>query len=128
MGREATISWGGPELVFRNDWQASLLMRLVATDTSITVRFYSSALGRRVETTTGEPYAWTAATTRELLDATLAPGARVVVQAPGAPGFTVDYTRRVHEHERLVRDERFSWRYDAHDGVVRVGVASRHQP
>ncbi len=128
MGREATISWGGPELVFRNDWEASLLIRLVATDTSITVRFYSSALGRRVETTTGEPYAWTAATTRERLDPSLAPGARILVQAPGASGFTVDYTRRVYEHERLVRDERFSWRYDAHDGVVRVGVASRHQP
>jgi vancomycin resistance protein YoaR len=47
MGREATVSWGGPELIFRNDKQASLLIKATATDTSITVRFYSSTLGRR---------------------------------------------------------------------------------
>lgn len=92
MGREATISWGGPELIFRNDWGAALLLKLEATDTSITVRFYSSALGRRVETTTGLPYRWT-----------------------GPSGFTVEYTRRVYEHDRLLRDERFQTRYDPQD-------------
>ena len=29
MGREATVSWGGPELIFRNDWPAAILMKLV---------------------------------------------------------------------------------------------------
>ncbi len=60
MGREATVSWGGPELVFRNDWPAAILVKVAATDSAITVRFYSRKLGRRVETTTGEPYAETA--------------------------------------------------------------------
>ena len=60
MGREATVSWGGPELIFRNDWPAAILMKLTATDSSITVRFYSRKLGRRVTTTTGEPYAYVA--------------------------------------------------------------------
>jgi hypothetical protein len=102
MGREATISWGGPELVFRNDWDAALLLRLEATDTSITVRFYSSSLGRRVETTTGMPYRWT-----------------------GPSGFTVDYTRRVYEHDRLLRDERFQTRYDPQDtGGARLPAAA----
>jgi len=122
MGREATISWGGPELVFRNDWNAAVLLKVVATDTSITVRFYSSELGRRVETTTGMPYKWMAPVTREVPDSTLAPGARVVVQEPGASGFTVDYTRKVFARDRLVRDERFTTRYDAKDGIVHVGV------
>jgi len=122
MGREATISWGGPELVFRNDWNAAVLLKVVVTDTSITVRFYSSELGRRVETTTGTPYKWTAPVTREVADSTLAPGTRVVVQEPGGSGFTVDYTRKVFAHDRLVRDERFTTRYDAKDGIVHVGV------
>ncbi len=56
MGREATVSWGGPELIFRNDWPAAILMKLDATDSGITVRFYSTKLGRRVTTTTGKPY------------------------------------------------------------------------
>jgi vancomycin resistance protein YoaR len=88
MGREATISWGGPELIFRNDWEAAVLMKLIATDTSITVRFYSSPLGRRIETTTGTPYAWI-----------------------GGTGFTVDYTRRVYAYGQLKRDEHFQTRY-----------------
>jgi vancomycin resistance protein YoaR len=122
MGREATISWGGPELIFRNDWNAAVLMKFEATDTSITVRFYSSELGRRVETTTGTPYRWAAPVTREVADSTLAPGARVVVQEPGASGFTVDYTRKVFAHDRLLRDERFTTRYQAKNGIVHVGV------
>jgi hypothetical protein len=89
MGREATISWGSPDLVFRNDWKAALLMKFDITDTSITVRFYSSSLGRRVETTTGTPYAWI-----------------------GGTGFSVDYTRRVYAEGRLLRDERFQTRYN----------------
>lgn len=57
-GREATISWGGPELVFRNDWNAPLRMRIQATDSSITVRFYSRQLGRRVTSTTDTPHSY----------------------------------------------------------------------
>ena len=64
MGREATVSWGGPELIFRNDWPAAILMKLDASDSGITVRFYSTKLGRRVTTTTGEPYDLTTPKTR----------------------------------------------------------------
>ena len=71
MGREATVSWGGPELVFRNDWPAPLRMRLRATTTSLTVRFYSARLGRQVETETS------------------------VSNRGASSGFTVEYTRRV---------------------------------
>jgi vancomycin resistance protein YoaR len=124
IGREATISWGGPELVFRNDWNAAVLMKLSATDTAITVRLYSSLLGRRVETTTGTPTRWIAPAMREVLDASLSPGSRVIVQQPGGRGFTVEYTRRVYRQQKLLRDEHFRTRYDAQDGIVRVGVAS----
>ena len=88
MGREATISWGGPELVFRNDWPAPLRMVLSTTHTSLTVRFLSARLGRRVETETSQPY-----------------------DRIGETGFTVEYTRRVYRFERLLRDERYRWRY-----------------
>ena len=88
MGREATVSWGGPELVFRNDWPAPLRMRLQATATSLTVRFYSARLGRRVETETR------------------------VSNRRASTGFTVEYTRRVFRYGRLLRDERYRWRYE----------------
>jgi vancomycin resistance protein YoaR len=124
-GREATISWGGPELVFRNDWPAALLVKVEATETSVTVRFFSSAAGRRVESTTGEPYAYVEPVVRTVVNPTLAPGTRTVVQDAGGPGFTIDYTRRVYDGERLRRDETFRWRYDARDAIVEVGPTAR---
>jgi vancomycin resistance protein YoaR len=87
LGREATVSWGGPELIFRNDWPAGVLIKLETTDTSITVRFFSSKLGRRVETETSAPY------------------------NTGEGTFDVRYTRRVYRGNRLTRNEVFVARY-----------------
>ena len=121
MGREATVSWGGPELIFRNDWPAAILMKLTATDSGITVRFYSRKLGRRVETTTSEPYAYVAPRTIRVSNSTLPPGTTSTVQSAGASGFTVQYTRKVFEGSELVKDERYTVRYDAQNAIVEVG-------
>jgi len=121
MGREATISWGGPELVFRNDWDAGILMKVEATETSIAVRFYSAPLQRRVETETGEPYDHRPPRTRIQKNDSLAPGERRVVQEAGAPGFSVDYTRTVWKGDEVRRDERFRVGYDPQDRFVEVG-------
>jgi vancomycin resistance protein YoaR len=37
-GREATVSWGSPDLVVRNDWEAALLLEVIAAPSSVTVR------------------------------------------------------------------------------------------
>jgi hypothetical protein len=44
-----------PELIWRNGWPATILVKASADADSITVQFSSSKLGRRVQTTTGEP-------------------------------------------------------------------------
>ena len=87
--------WGGPELIFRNDWPAAILMKLDASDSGITVRFYSTKLGRRVTTTTGEPYDLTTPKSVTVTNSALPPGSRQVVQEAGDGGFTIDYTRQV---------------------------------
>ena len=119
-GREATISWGGPELVFRNDWPAPLRMRLRATASSLTVLFYSARLGRRVETETLAPYGHVQPRTITVANGTLEAGAHVVVQEAGAAGFTVEYTRRVYRFGELIRDERFRTRYEPKNAIVEV--------
>lgn len=87
-GREATVSWGGPELIFENDWPAAVLLKATATDTGITVRLYSSPLGRRVTTSgSGNEVAGTA--------------------------FTSRYTRKVFQGSTLKRDETYTWTYKA---------------
>lgn len=121
MGREATVSWGGPELVFRNDWDAAILVKVSAADDGVTVQFYSSTLGRRVETETGTPRPGRPAKTVEVKKPSLPPGTRNVVQQKGAGSFSIAYTRKVYQGARLRRDERFTWSYSAEDAIVEVG-------
>lgn len=90
-GREATVSFGGPELIVRNDWPAAVLVSASATDTSITFRLYSSTLGRRVTTESGP------------------------AGAPGTP-FSISYTRKVFRGDELVRDETYRWSYTGAPG------------
>jgi len=128
MGREATVSWGGPELIFRNDWPAALLIKLTATDSSITVSMFSRKLGRRVTTTTGEPYAPIAPRTITVSNPTLPPGATSTVQDAGESGFTVQYTREVFRGEERIKDEHYTVRYDAQNAIVEIGPPRRARP
>jgi vancomycin resistance protein YoaR len=121
MGREATISWGGPELIFRNDWNATVGIDALATDSWVRVRLFTQRLGRRVETETERPYAYVAPQTIVIYNRSLAPGERRLRQSAGSFGFDVDYTRRVYADSTLRRRERFHVRYQPQNAVVEVG-------
>lgn len=121
QGREATVSLGGPELIFDNDWDAAVLISAIATDNAVTVRFFSTSLGRRVETETGPQTDIVAPEVRETVNPDLEPGERVVEQEMGGSGFTVTYTRTVYEGDTVRRDETFRWTYDPQDAYVEVG-------
>jgi vancomycin resistance protein YoaR len=122
MGREATISWGGPELIFDNSWAAPLRMRFLVRRTSLTVRFYSRMLGRRVESWTGRPNAFRPPSIRVVHNPGLPPGTRRVVQAAGPAGFTIEYGRRVYRFSRLLRRETWRVHYQPEDEIIEVGT------
>ena len=121
MGREATVSWRQPDLVFLNDWDAAILMSVRAGSNGITVSFYSSKLGRRVETETGQPTNRTEPKTIERPKPDLPPGTRNVVQSAGTGGFSISYTRKVYAGDRLKRDETYRWNYRPENAIVEVG-------
>ncbi len=125
MGREATVSWGGPELIWRNDWPAAILVKAYADSDSITVQLYSSKLGRRVETETGEPTQYTAPRTITVSNASLPAGSTRVVQSAGPSGFLISYTRKVYEGSKLRRNERYVWRYKPENAIVEVGPPAK---
>lgn len=54
MGIEATLSWPHPDIVFKNDTSAGLLVKTSFTDKSITVKLYGDVDGRRVTTRVSE--------------------------------------------------------------------------
>ena len=120
-GREATISWGGPELVVRNDWPAAALVKASAGSNEITVSIYSSRLGRRVETETGERRSFSEPTENVTTNPSLPPGTRQVVQSAGSGGFTVDYTRIVYRGSDVKRDESYTWRYSPQNAFIEEG-------
>ncbi|HXF56506.1 MAG TPA: VanW family protein [Actinomycetota bacterium] len=92
LGREATLSWGGPDLVFRNDTSTAILIRTEYTDDSITVRIFGDRHGRTVRAT--DP----------------------VIVGRGAYGYTVRVARIVERGGEVVRRETFItfYRYGTH--------------
>jgi vancomycin resistance protein YoaR len=48
MGHEATLSYPKPDLIFRNDTEAGMLIDTVYTNTTITVRIFGDNAGRKV--------------------------------------------------------------------------------
>ncbi len=128
MGREATISWGGPELIFRNDWPAAIYLRVRTTPTSVTVQMFSRTLGRRVTTETGAPTGQVEPKEVRRFDPSLEPGTQVVDQSQGGPGFSIAYTRKVWRGSTLRRDETWNWTYRPVDAYIRVGPDAPDAP
>jgi vancomycin resistance protein YoaR len=121
MGREATISWGGPELIFSNNWSAPIEIDAGATNTSVRFRLFSLPLGRRVVTRTGPAYSYVAPRTIFIQNPSLAPGTQRIRQSAGSPGFDVTYTRRVYVWSAVRSSESFHVRYQPQNAVVEVG-------
>jgi vancomycin resistance protein YoaR len=121
MGREATVSWGGPELIFRNDWRAPVRIEARAANTWVRFRLLSVPLGRRVVTTTRPPQSFVAPQTILTQNRNLPPGDQGLSQTAGSPGFDVTYTRRVFVWSRLRSSETFHVRYQPQNAIVEIG-------
>ena len=120
-GREATVSWGGPELIFENDWDAPIVILTHTDDSGITVKMLSNPLGRKVTSWMGKPYSYTKAKTVRVRDMSLAPGEAHVQQMQGEDGFHIKYGRSVFKDGKLISKEVWHWRYSPEDGVIMVG-------
>ena len=110
MGRDATVSWGGPDLVFTNDLDHAILVEADYTDETFTVTFYGTRQERRIEAETSEPTRFTKPKLQFAVDPT-APPKSVRRTDGGGPGFDVTVRRRVFEGEKLIREDEFFTRY-----------------
>jgi vancomycin resistance protein YoaR len=54
MAHEATLSWPKPDIVFKNDTSAGMLVKTSFTKTTITVKLYGDMGGRRVTSSVSE--------------------------------------------------------------------------
>lgn len=120
-GRDATVSWGGPDFKFTNDTAAWVLIATGYSSSSVTISLYGTDPGYEIEYTTGP---WTDIvpfTTAKVEDATLDEGIKVVEEG-GVSGRTIVVTRRVLRDGRLIREDTFRSKYNPKQEIVRVGT------
>lgn len=121
MGRDATVSWGGPDIRFQNDTAHWVLIHTSVTPNSITVELWGTDVGRQVTTTTGPWYGVRDFKTIETPDPTLPEGTRVVDEK-GQIGRSCKVTRTVTQDGVVIRDEVFVSNYVPKKTEARIGT------
>jgi vancomycin resistance protein YoaR len=111
LGRDATVSWGGPDLVFKNDLKHAILITTSYTDSTLTFSFYGTPQGRRIVSTTGPKVNWRSPTMSYAVDPGAPRGSVRVLGGDNASGFDVSVSRKVYEHGKLLRKDDFRSTY-----------------
>jgi len=120
-GRDATVSWGGPDFKFKNDTKTWVLLATGYSNSSLTISLYGTNPGYDVSSVTGP---WTDIKphgVKEVKDPTLPLGKRVI-ETSGADGRTIIVTRTVTKGGAVVREDKFKSVYKPETEVVRVGT------
>jgi len=122
-GRDASVSWGGPDLKFKNDTPNWVLVATGYTNSTVTISLYGTSAGYEVTYETGP---WTDVKdppVREVPDPVLPAGSRVVDER-GVSGRTVVVVRHVKRAGVAVRTDTFKSVYRPVEEVVRVGTGT----
>jgi vancomycin resistance protein YoaR len=113
MGRDATVSWGGPDFVFKNDLKTGILITRSYTSSTLTFSFYGTDPERRVEISTSERSNWRSPQTTYALDPYAPRGSVRTVAGSNQSGFDVTVARKVYEHGKLLRRDAVTSNYVA---------------
>ena len=112
LGRDATVSWGGPEFEFRNDLENALLIKASYTDETLTFSFYGTDEHRRVSSRTGPRTNWKQPKLTYALDPRAPRGSVRVVRGTSQAGFDVTVFRVVRDADgRVLRRNEFRSTY-----------------
>jgi len=126
-GRDATVSYGGPDLKFKNSYPAHLLIKTVATSSSITIAFYSTSEGFEVKYTTAGPSNYKPAGVIREDDPTLPVGTEKVFEE-GYSGSDVTVYRTIYKDGKKVKEDKFFSRYRPKKQIVKVGTKTEATP
>ena len=110
-GRDATVSWGGPDFKFRNDMEHGLLIKASYTDSTLTFTFYGTDEGRVVESSTGPDENWTDPKLTYALDPAAPAGSVRVERGSRQRGFDVTVFRTVTKDGKTIRNDSFASHY-----------------
>ncbi|MYB46022.1 MAG: hypothetical protein F4X74_13955 [Acidimicrobiia bacterium] len=111
MGIEATVSWPVPDLVFRNDTDAPLVIKTSYTRTSITVRFYGNNSDREVTASVSAPFEPVPYPTEYVPNPEVMPWDPPLEVQQGADGWSVTVTRDISFTDGTTSHEEWKVRY-----------------
>lgn len=110
-GRDAAVSWPDLDLVWENDTDSAVLMRVTCTDSTVTATLYGVDPGYRTSTQVGEWEEGEKHKTRTEVDDSLSSGERHV-KTRGTDGRKITIVRVVKDREgAVVREDVFSSEY-----------------
>jgi vancomycin resistance protein YoaR len=121
LGRDATVTWNGPNLRWKNDTPNWILIRVSYTNSSVTVSLYGTDPGYEVTYTTSAWSNMRAHRVVEVKDPLLPVGARVVEDG-GVDGGNITVVRTVTKAGAVVRTDTFVSKYNPKEETVRVGT------
>ena len=121
IGRDATVSWGGPDLKFKNDLDHAILIKTSYTDSTLTFSFFSTKQGRKVVSSTGPQTNFRSPKPSYAYDPSAPKGSKRTVAGSHAQGFDITVFRKVYEHGKLVRKDSFTSHYVAVGDTVIYG-------
>ena len=112
IGRDATVSWGGPDFKFRNDLKHGILIKTSYTDSTLTFTFYGTSEHRRVVAHTSPQVNWRGPSMNYAVDPNAPRGSVKVVAGTGEQGFDVSVDRKVYTAAgKLLRSDTFRSHY-----------------
>ena len=111
MGIEATVSWPVPDLIFRNDTDAPLVIKTSYTNTSITVSFYGNNSDREVSALVSERYNPTPYPVEYVPNPEVMPWDEPVEVQQGADGWSVKVTRDISYTDGTTSRDEWNVRY-----------------
>jgi vancomycin resistance protein YoaR len=112
LGRDATVSWGGPDFKFKNDLKHGLLIKTSYTDSTLTFTFYGTNEHRRVVAKASPQTNWTGPSMNYAIDPNAPRGSAKVVKGTGEKGFDVSVDRTVYDASgKELRHDTFKSRY-----------------
>lgn len=116
---EATISWPAPNLVFRNNTDAAVIIKTQYTATEITVQFYGNNGGCVAERQLGSRYAFTDPSEEYIANPGLTPLDERVTQS-GWGGFSNTVKRLMTWPDGTTVEEEYVWKYSAAPKIIEV--------
>jgi vancomycin resistance protein YoaR len=121
MGRDATVSWGGPDFEFRNDLPTGILIKSSYTSSTLRFTFYGTPSGRRVVSTTSPQTNWRQPKTSYAYDPYAPAGSIRTSEGSNEAGFDVTVHRTVYQGDEVLRRDAFLSRYIAVGPTVVYG-------